>query len=289
MNGRPAEIEPISNRLVVHRTSAALLPAAVRLGIQPNAVTFAGLVFGLGAAAAYSQWTDWRMATAGFLLMVGWHIMDGLDGQLARATGTSTDLGRLLDGLADYSTFVAVYVTLALTHSEQGLALALALVAGLAHALQAQFYEGERETYIRRTNGQFTAVDRPVSGGPAERLYNRAEALLGNRTRPFDRHLLAATPAERDLLIARWQLRAARALRSASLLSANGRTIAIYLAVLAGEPMAFWLWEIVCLTLVALAAARALRQAEQPGAGSGVHDPLAASTGNKQGNPRGHV
>jgi phosphatidylglycerophosphate synthase len=280
MNGRPPEIEPKSNRLVVHRASAALLPAAVRLGVHPNAVTLAGLLFGLGAAAAYSQWTDWRLATAGFLLMVGWHIMDGLDGQLARATGTSTDLGRLLDGVADYSTFVAVYVVLALTHPDQGLALALAAVAGLAHALQAQFYEGERATYIRRTNGRFTAVERPVSGGLAERLYNHCEALLGNRTRPFDSRVAAATPAERANLIGQWQPRAARALRGASLLSANGRTIAIYLAVLAGEPMAFWLWEIVGLTLVALAAARALRQAEGPAAGGKGQDPTIACTGN---------
>lgn len=289
MNARPPEIEPASNRLVVHRASAALLPLAIRLGVRPNSVTFAGLLFGLMAAACYSQWTDWRAATAGFLLMVGWHIMDGLDGQLARATGTSSDLGRLLDGVADYSTFVAVYLVLALTQPNPGLALALASAAGLAHALQAQFYEGERATYIRRTAGVFTAVERPVTGGRAERLYNRAEALMGNRARPFDSRLLAATAPERARLIGQWQPRAARALRHASLLSANGRTLAIYLATLGGEPMAFWLWEIAGLTLVALAAARALRQAEEPAAGGPGPGPTRAGTGNQRGNPSTHV
>jgi CDP-diacylglycerol---serine O-phosphatidyltransferase len=272
MTARPTEIEPPSNRLVVHRASAALLPVAVRLDIHPNTVTFAGLLFGLAAAACYVHWTDWRLATAGFVLMIGWHIMDGLDGQLARATGRSSDLGRLLDGVADYATFIAVYLVLALTHPQPQLAFALAAAAGLAHALQSQFYEGERATYIRRLAGRFVAVSRPETGGRAERLYNRSEALLGNRSRPLDTLLQAAAPAQQAALLADWQPRAARALRAASLLSANGRTIAIWLACLAGEPMLFWIWEIVGLTLVALAAARALRQAEEPAAGAAGRD-----------------
>jgi hypothetical protein len=36
--------------------------------------------------------------------------------------------------------------------------------------------------------------------------------------------------------------------------------------------MLFWIWEIVGLTLVALAAARALRQAEEPAAGAAGRD-----------------
>jgi hypothetical protein len=277
MPGRPIEIEPLSNRLVVHRLSAALLPRAIAWRVHPNVATLAGLVSGLAAAAAYTHWADWRLATLGFLLMLGWHVMDGLDGQLARATGTASDTGRLLDGIADYSTFVAVYLALAFTHPHPGAALALAVAAGAAHALQAQFYEGERATWIRRSAGIFRPVARPETGGLAERLYNRGEALLGNRARPFDLRLEQATPAQRKVLLAAWQPRAARTLRAMSPLSANGRTVAIWLAALAGEPMLFWLWELVGLTLVALAAARALRQAEQQ-EGAGPRHERAAPT-----------
>lgn len=277
MTGRPIEIEPLSNRYLVHRLSSALLPRAVAHGIHPNFATSAGLLFGLAAAAAYTRWADWRYATLGLLLMIGWHVMDGLDGQLARETGKASDLGRLLDGVADYSTFVAVYLALALTHPRPGLAIALAAAAGAAHALQAQFYEGERATYIRRIQGRFTAVARPETGGVIERLHNRGEALLGNRTHPFDRLLEQAPPARREALIAAWQPRAARILRAMSPLSANGRTLAIWLAALAAEPMLFWLWEIVGLTLVALAAARALRQSEQTG-DNGAGSPTIATT-----------
>lgn len=265
---RPLEIEPLSNRLGIHRLSTALLPAAVRLGLHPNAVTAAGLGFGLLAGLAYLDWRDWRFATLGFLLMLGWHVMDGLDGQLARATGKTSDAGRLLDGIADYSTFVAVYLALALTHDTPSLAVALAATAGLAHALQAQFYEGERLTYTRRLNGRFEAPARPETGGRAERLYNRAEALLANRTRPFDMALAHAAPAARAALLAAWQPAAATTLRRMSPLSANGRTFAIWIAALAGEPIYFWAWEILALTLLSLAAARALRQAETAALGA---------------------
>lgn len=261
-SARPTEIEPLSNRFLIHPLAAALLPPAVRAGLHPNVVTGAGLLFGLLAGLAYTQWTDWRYATLGFVLMIGWHVMDGLDGKLARATGKTSEIGRLLDGVADYATFVAVYLALALTHSDIPFSLGLALISGLFHALQSQFYEGERATYIRRLSGRFDPVVRTEAGGVFERLYNRGEAMLGNRARPFDQQLAAAEPAERARMLALWQPRAARTLRWMSPLSANGRTIAIFLAVLCGEPMLFWAWEIVPLTLLALAAARSLRQAE---------------------------
>jgi CDP-diacylglycerol--serine O-phosphatidyltransferase len=261
-SARPLEIEPLSNRIGIHRLAARLLPAAVRLGIHPNAVTAAGLGFGLLAGLAYLDWRDWRLATLGFVLMLGWHVMDGLDGQLARATGKTSNAGRLLDGIADYSTFVAVYVALAFTHDDPATAITLAAVAGFAHALQAQFYEGERLTYIRRCQGQFEAPARPETGGAAERLYNRAEALLANRTRPLDEALRQASPKMRARMLALWQPSAARILRRMSPLSANGRTFAIWIAALTGEPMLYWAWEILALTLLSLAAARALRQAE---------------------------
>ncbi len=273
---RPQEIEAWSNRLVVHRLSAALLPRAIRLGVHPNTVTIAGLLFGLAAAAAYSRWDNPWFATLGFLLMIGWHVMDGLDGALARATGKTSAFGRLLDGVADYSTFVAVGLSLAFAQDNVPLALALALTAGAAHALQSAFYEAERETYIRRTRGQFAASPRSEAGGAAERLYNRGEAWLGNRTRPFDELLLRAPLVQRDQLLAAWRAKAAPRLMLLSPLSANGRTIAIWLACLAGTPFLYWIWELLGLTLLALAGGHWLRQAEyQPAApDSGPPSPL---------------
>ena len=268
--GRPPEIETLANRLLIHRLSRLALPGAIRLGLHPNLITAAGLCLGLAAAAAYLRWPDPRFATLGLLLMLGWTVMDGLDGQLARATGKTSDTGRLLDGVADYSAFVATYMALAFTHPKPVTATLIALAAGAAHALQAQFYEGERATYTRRIAGRFEAVKRPETGGAAERLYNRGEALLGNRARPFDAELIAADPARREALLARWRPDAARTLRRMAPLSADGRVFAIWLAALAGEPILFWLWEILALSLLALAANAGLRQAESGAARAGA-------------------
>jgi phosphatidylglycerophosphate synthase len=277
---RPIEIEPFSNRYGIHRLAVAMLPLAVRLGVHPNSVTLVGLGFGLMAGLAYLNWTDWRFATLGLLFMLAWHVMDGLDGKLARATGKTSDFGRLLDGIADYATFVAVNLALAFTHENWKLALTLALVSGAFHALQSQFYEGERATYIRRCAGRFVAVERTATGGAAERLYNRGEALLGNRTRAFDAQLAAASTAEQARLLAAWRPRAARVLHLMGPLSANGRTFAIWLAAMAGAPMLYWAWEILALTLLALAAARALRQAEAVPTGASGTDDRSSSTAN---------
>ncbi|MGQ5701280.1 CDP-alcohol phosphatidyltransferase family protein [Sandaracinobacteroides sp. A072] len=262
-SARPVEIEPLSNRHFVHPAAAALLPPAIRLGLHPNTVSVAGLLLGLLAGLAYTRWEDPRFATLGFLLMIGWHILDGLDGKLARATGKTSPFGRFLDGIADYACFVSVYCALAFSQPQPWAAFALAVVAGVAHALQSQFYEGERATYIRRIRGIFHAEARTTAGGGPEKLYNRLEALLANRTRPFDRALATATEEERAAMLAGWQPQAARTLRRMALISANGRTLAIWVAAMLGYPVAYWIWEIVCLSLLALAGARALRQAER--------------------------
>ncbi|TPE61040.1 CDP-alcohol phosphatidyltransferase family protein [Sandaracinobacter neustonicus] len=261
-----------SQSLADSRLSRALLPGAIRLGLHPNLVTLAGLGFGLCAGAAFTRWADPRFATLGFGLLLCWLVMDGLDGQLARATGKSSDIGRLLDGLADYAAFVATYLALVLTHPRPLLATGLAAAAGVAHALQAQFYEGERATYVRRLRGQFEAVVRPETGGPFERFYNRAEALLANRTRPFDQALAATPPEQRQAMLQQWQPRAAETLRLMSPLSADGRVIVIWLALLIGEPICYWLWEIAGLSLLALAANARLRQAESTRTDVAVRD-----------------
>lgn len=263
MSNRPREIEPWSNRLLVHRAANALLPLAVRARVSPNMVTMTGLAFGLVAACAYYRWESPIYATLGFVLMVGWHIMDGLDGAVARATGRTSAFGRLLDGVADYSTFVAVNIMLIITQDEWLPALCVALVSGAAHILQSLFYEAERETYIRRVAGRFSAAQRTVAGGLIEQLYNRGEKWLGNYTRPFDIALANAGAADRQTWLDEWRACAAPRIMLLTPLSANGRTFAIWIACLLGSPYFYWFWEIVVLTLLALVGGRYLRQAEQ--------------------------
>lgn len=74
-----------------------------RLGITANALTFTGLVLGLGGAAAiaFGQ-IGWGLA-----LIIANRLADGLDGAVARARGPS-DLGGYFDIVADFAFYVSI-------------------------------------------------------------------------------------------------------------------------------------------------------------------------------------
>lgn len=254
---RPIAIEEWSNRRFVHPIAAALLPAALRLGLHPNAVSLAGLACGALAGVCYWRWQQPACVALGFALMLGWHVMDGLDGQLARATGKATPLGRLIDGACDYLVFFFVMIPIALTFPDWGATLALCLFAGGCHAVQAAAYEAERAVWTRRAAGQFEGQRRVAAAGIIDAGYNWLEARLGGDTRPVDT-ALAGSPALLPLYLAA----TAPLVRAMGVVSANNRTIALAAACAIGEARLYWIWEIAGLTLLGLTRARALRRAE---------------------------
>ena len=74
---RTTEIEEITNLYLIHPLAGRLVPIFARLHVTPNAVSILGMLFGILAAVAYYRYWDFRYATAGFALMVAWHVMDG--------------------------------------------------------------------------------------------------------------------------------------------------------------------------------------------------------------------
>ncbi len=254
---RPSAIEDPTNLWIVHPLADRLLPPALRLGIHPNTVSFTGMGFGALAGWCYWHWQQPLFVIAGFLLMTGWHVMDGLDGKLARASGKASPLGRVIDGVCDYLAFIFVLLPIALSFADWQAALALAIVSGACHAVQSAWYEGEREAWKRRARGVFTTEVRPPSGAGIEALYNRVEQRLGSGARPIDA-ALAANPDKLPAYLAA----TAPLVRRLCILSANNRTIAIALACLAGNPRLYWYWEIFALTGVAVIMAWQLRRRE---------------------------
>ncbi len=254
---RPAAIEDPTNALVVHRLSAALLPLAIRSGIHPNAVSVLGLAFAAGAGTAYYHWRDPVMVLIGFVLMVGWHVCDGLDGQLARATGKASATGRLVDGVCDYLAFFAVLIPVAVSFPDWGDKLTLCLTAGAAHGLQAAYYEGVRDGWTRRWRGVFKAQPRPATGHFFERGHNALEQLSGSGERPVDA-VLRDDPVRLPAYLAA----TAPWVRALQPLSANGRTMVLPLCCFAGHPEWFWWWELVGMNIYAGGVTIGLRNAE---------------------------
>jgi phosphatidylglycerophosphate synthase len=254
---RPPVIEDPTNLWIVHPLSDRLLAPALRLGIHPNTVSFTGMGLGALAGWCYWHWQQPLFVIAGFLLMVGWHVMDGLDGKLARASGKASPLGRVIDGVCDYLAFIFVLLPIALSFENWPFTLALALFSGACHAVQSAWYEGEREAWKRRARGSFITEVRAASGLGIEGLYNRVERRLGSGARAVDT-ALAADPG----LLPAYLAGTAPLVRGLSILSANNRTIVIALACLAGNPRLYWYWEILGLSMIAVAMAWRLRQRE---------------------------
>jgi phosphatidylglycerophosphate synthase len=102
--------------------------------VHPNHVTAFGLLVGLVAAACYASGAP-RGMDLGALLYVCSVILDHVDGELARATGTSSASGQAFDRFADLAVRFALFagMGLGLRHTSLGLAgVAFGLAAGAA-------------------------------------------------------------------------------------------------------------------------------------------------------------
>jgi hypothetical protein len=190
--------------------------------------------------------------------MIAWHVMDGVDGQLARLTNAQSELGKILDGICDYVTFIAVYAALAaaLYREIGGWSWLLAVVAGLAHVVQSAAYEAQRQEYGFWGEAKKSAkLAMPPAGNGATgmmaglyRLYVGVQLLVSGQTVQFrerlGRAIEAAGPDGADAIRARYRAIFAPAVRRWSILSANDRTIGIFAGAAIGRPHYYFIFEI---------------------------------------------
>ena len=265
---RTREIEDATNLYVVHPIANRLTPLLRDLHVPANAVSIAGMVFGMLAGVAYYHSHDLLSACIGFILMITWHVMDGVDGQLARLTQSQSELGKVLDGLCDYVTFTAVYAALALQSSPRYGASVwlLAAIAGLFHAVQSAAYEVQRQEYEfwgwGRASKNFLGATRASGDGasPAkrishqlDRLYSGVQRLVVGFTVAFHRRLETSLGSQnRHIEAIRRHYRETFAVpvRRWSVLSANYRTLGIFICTSLRIPLFYFLFEIVGFSLI---------------------------------------
>ena len=269
---RTEEIEDPTNLFFVHVIASRLTTVLARWHVAPNAVSIAGMACGLAAGVAYYHYRAIGWSIAGFALMVAWHVADGTDGQLARLTRRQSELGKVLDGICDYVTFAAVYLALAIqiARAHGGTAWLVVIASGLCHALQSAAYERQRQDYDSYGWGRDGGTPEPGAGSgrrtggsrPAGLLHAAYERLQAIATGPGrDRQalddLLRSEPARAAAIRRRYRARFAGPIRRWSVLSANTRTLGIFLCALAGVPIAYFGFEIVGFSLIlAVLAAR---------------------------------
>jgi phosphatidylglycerophosphate synthase len=151
-------------RPVGWRLANALLPTRV----SPDAVTLASLILGVLAGHLFWYRTAWINA-AGVLLFILSDLLDSVDGQLARLRGTSTRMGRVLDGLADSGRFLSLYGHLAARLYAAGWGwggVALAIAALFSHSYQAAAADFIRQAYLHFAIGAGGELDIPEQAAP---------------------------------------------------------------------------------------------------------------------------
>ncbi len=243
---RDRRIEDPTNLWIIHPAGRLLLPWAIARGISANMVSVVGLILGALAAVAFASWHSWPLAILGLFLAIGWLIADGLDGMIARATGTASALGRALDGICDHGVFALIYLLLAISIGTLEIWI-LASAAGVLHAVQSSLYEGERTRFHRRCKGIAAARQEP-SANPLVRLYDGVAGSVDRVAFVFDEALQRAPDPIR--LGQAYGEQAAKPMRLMRLLTANVRVYAIFLACLAGNPRLFFWFELIPLTAI---------------------------------------
>lgn len=100
--------------------------------VTPNHITFVALAYGLGSACVIGllagQELVWRIAVA--VMIEAYVVLDCVDGQLARYTARTSELGRVLDSGFDRTVHTALFTAVAWMHF-RGTGSALALIAAL--------------------------------------------------------------------------------------------------------------------------------------------------------------
>jgi len=95
-------LEPL--KPLYNTTLRPLARLFMAMGLHPNHITFAGLIFfiGAGAAAAFGRWS------LSLVLAIVGSLMDGLDGLLAREGGKQSRFGAIFDSTCDRLTEMAL-------------------------------------------------------------------------------------------------------------------------------------------------------------------------------------
>ncbi len=141
------EIEELADLYFFRPLGAVIAHASRPVGISPTGLTVLGGIVGVVAGALMYD-PSWGLV--GFALLVLHSVIDSADGQLARLTNRSSELGRILDGVGGYATFAAVYLAIAMGVVARGGSRTVylwAVAAGVCTALQAQLYDYHRSVY----------------------------------------------------------------------------------------------------------------------------------------------
>jgi len=120
-----------------------------KLNISPNTVTIAAIIIGIGAGVCFG-FSSLKINFLGMLLLIWANSYDSADGQLARMTGKTSSIGRMLDGLCGIVWFLVIYTAICvrLTPSWGIWIWALGVITGYFHTKQTSMADYYRNIHL---------------------------------------------------------------------------------------------------------------------------------------------
>jgi phosphatidylglycerophosphate synthase len=151
------EVEEVFD-LILYRPVAFLLVRAVyKTRITPNNLTLLAILMGCIAGCFYSLPKPVYFKI-GALFYLAYNILDCSDGQLARLKKNGSKVGRLIDGIADYTATLAVYIGIAVGYvSNSGSSFywfIMLLLAGVSTIIQGMLVDYYRTRFLNYVCGQ---------------------------------------------------------------------------------------------------------------------------------------
>ncbi len=245
-----------------------------RTSVTPNVITIISIFIGVFAGMLLYPQHIW-INLFGFVLLVFANILDCVDGQLARLTGIKSKVGRILDGLAGDFWFISIYLSIALRVSgeiDESWVIWLAVsLAGASNFIQAgitDYYKTAHLYFISQKKGEeFDTVERVKAKHAAMpkginrflyRLYIYYTTLQTWVTPQLQKMLKRISakygedfPEDIRLFLRKTSLKVMPYL---NITTFNGRSIALFVAVLTQNFWIYLLFEIICLNLLLLLA-----------------------------------
>lgn len=144
---KPKAVEELVDFYFHRRLALPVVRAAASIGLTPNQVTWMSLFTGLLSAFLFHRgWFPF-----GAMALLAAIILDCSDGMLARITGTSSPVGRILDGTFDAIWIVLIWVALYVSGRytpPSAFTLPFMSIAGACMPLHCWTYDGVKTSYV---------------------------------------------------------------------------------------------------------------------------------------------
>lgn len=266
---KSTDTEEYIDIIFYRRVGYLVARVAEKMHLTPNAITIISIFWGVLAGHLMMYNAFW-INIGGIAALVFANILDSADGQLARMTNNKTRLGRILDGLAGNLWFVSIYIHLGIRMQSDGFGLwiwALGAVTGLFHVFQAaiaDYYRNGHLFFVKGINGSEFDNSSNMNtlyhnlSWKNEFFYKLFMASYVNYTKEqelFTRHLgMLISKIKITYLngVPEWLRQGfvtenRPLMKYTNILSFNTRAIALFIAVLANIPVAYWVFEITIL------------------------------------------